>query len=144
MLSNNAVSRIRQLLENSTGNLPMISALIPQPLTKTIKSPSPHNGSDNVVMLTNSRGWQLEVENLLDTHCLASSSISYCYIQSNLSSTPSQPSSATRSRKRKAEHPPENDPTHVGTAQKARRCMAFESTQCPGHWKVEKCTVARI
>ena len=84
MLSNNAVSRIRQLLENSTGNLPMISALIPQPLTKTIKSPSPHNGSDNVVMLTNSRGWQ--------------------------------PSSATRSRKHKAEHPPENDPTHVGTA----------------------------
>ena len=42
------------------------------------------------------------------------------------------------------EHPPENDLTHVGTARKAQRCMACESMQCPGRWKVEKCTVARI
>jgi hypothetical protein len=141
-LSNNAVSRIRQLLENSTGNLPMISALIPQPLAETIKSPSPHDHDDAVNL--NSGAWQ--VEKLLDTrrHRLASSSVGYRYIQANPTSTPSQPSSsATRSQKRKAEHPPEGD--HVGTVtRKARRCTACESTQCPGRWKVEKCTVARV
>ena len=66
-LSSNAVSRIRQLLENSTGNLPMISALIPQPLAETIKSPSPHHGPhdhDDTVNL-NSGAWQ--VEKLLET-----------------------------------------------------------------------------
>ena len=143
-LSNNAVSRIRQLLENSTGNLPMISALIPQPLAETIKSPSPHHGPhdhDDMVNL-NSGAWQ--VEKLLDTHRLvASSSVGYHYIQTNPAFTPSQPSSSTtRSQKRKAEHPPEGD--HVGTVtQKARRCTACDSTQCPGRWKVEKCTVSR-
>jgi hypothetical protein len=139
-LSNDAVSRIRKLLENNSGNQPMISALIPQPLTETIK-PSPYNGCDQTVMLTSSKRWQ--VENLLDTHRLACSSVGYHYIQTNPSSTPSQPSSKAQSRKRKAEHPPDGD--HVGTApsQRARRCMACESTQCPGHWKVEKCTVAK-
>lgn len=118
-------------------------ALIPQPLAETIKSPSQHN--DHADTLTNSGKW--EVENLLDTHRLACSSVSYRYIQNNPSSTASQPSSTTRSRKRKAEHPPEGDPTHAGTlgaARKARRCMACESTQCPGRWKVEKCTAARV
>ena len=122
----------------------MISALIPQPLAEMIKSPSPdspHN--DDVVTLTNtSGGWQ--VQNLLDTHRLACSSVVYRYIQNNPPSTPSQPSSIAKARKRKAEHPPEGDPTHVGIARKARRCMACESTQCPGRWKVEKCTVARV
>ena len=140
-LSNNAVSRIRHLLENSTGNLPMISALMPQPLADTIKSPNEHA----VSTLTNSGKWQ--IENLLDTHRFACSSVGYRYIQSNPSSTPSQSSSTARSRKRKAEHPPEGDPTHVGTlgtAQKARRCMSCENTQCPGRWKVEKCNAVRV
>ena len=137
-LSNVAVSRIREVLENSTGNLPMISALIPQPLADTIKSPSQRNE----VMLTNSGRWQ--VENLLDTHRLACSSVGYRYIQSNPSSIPSHPSSTAGSRKRKAQHPPEGDPTHVGTARKARRCMACENTQCPGRWKLEKCTATRV
>jgi hypothetical protein len=145
-LSNNAVSRIRQLLENSTGNLPMISALIPQPLADTIKSPSQHNEHAVSSTLTNtSRKWQ--IENLLDTHCLACSSVGYRYIQSNPSSTPSHSSSIAGSRKRKAEHLHQGDPTHVGslgTARKARRCMACENTQCPGRWKVEKCTAARV
>ena len=110
-LSNNAVSRIRHLLENSTGNLPVISALIPQPLADTVKSPSQHN--EHAVTLTNNGKWQ--IENLLDTHRLASSSVGYRYIQSNLS-TPSQSSSTAGSRKRKAENLPEGDPTHVGTA----------------------------
>ena len=51
------------------------------------------------------------------------------------------------SRKLKAEHPPEGDLTHMGTpgkARKARRCTAYGSTQCPGRWKVEKCTAARV
>ena len=139
-LSNHAVSRIRQLLENSTGNLPVISALIPQPLADTVKLPSQHN--EHAVTLTNSGKWQ--IEKLLDTHRLASSSIGYRYIQSNPSSTPSQSSSIAGSRKRKAENLPEGDPTHVGTARKARRCMACENTQCPGRWKVEKCTAARV
>jgi hypothetical protein len=145
-LSNNAVSRIRHLLESSTGNLPIISALIPQPLADTIKSPSQHN--EHAVTLTNSGKWQ--IENLLDTHRLACSSIGYRYIQSNPSSTestPSQSSSTAGSRKRKAEHLLDGDPTHVGTlgtARKARRCMACENTQCPGRWKVEKCTAARV
>ena len=141
-LSNNAVSRLRHLLENNAGNLPMTSALIPQPLADTIKSPSqPH-----AVTLTNNGKWQ--IENLLSTHRLqvACSSIGYRYIQSNSSSTPSQTSSTVGSRKRKADHPPEGDPIHVpvGTAaRKARRCMACESTQCPGRWKVDKCTAGQ-
>ena len=143
-LSNNAVSRIRHLLENSTGNLPMISALIPQPLADTIKSPSQHSDSEHAVMLTNSGKWQ--IENLLDTHRLACSSVGYRYIQSNPSSNPSQSSSTAGSRKCKADHLPKGDPTrtHVGTARKARRCTACENTQCPGRWKVEKCTAARV
>jgi hypothetical protein len=145
-LSNHAVSRIRQLLEKSTGNLPMLSALIPQPLAETIKSPSLNN--DHAVTLNNNGRWQ--IENLLDTHRLAaSSSFGYRYIQSNLSSSPSQPSSlaTSRSRKRKAEHAPDGDPTHVGTlatTRKARKCMACENTQCPGRWKVDKCTAIRV
>jgi hypothetical protein len=144
-LSNNAVSRIRQLLENSTGNLPMISALIPQPLAETIKSPSPHD-HDHAVTLTNfnshgSGEWQ--VEKLLDTHRLACSSVGYRYIQTNPSLTPSQPSSSARPQKRKAEHPPDGDHVGMAVTRKARRCMACESTQCPGRWKVEKCTVDR-
>ena len=139
--TNNAVSRIRHLLENSTGNLPMISALIPQPLADTIKSPSQHSGH-TVTMLTNSGNWQ--IESLLDTHRLARSSVGYRYIQNNPSSIPSQSSSTAGSRKRKAEHPPEGDRNHVGTVRKARKCMACENTQCPGRWKVEKCTAARV
>ena len=120
-LSNNAVTRIQQLLENSARNLPMISTLIPQPLAETIKSPSQQNSNSDLVTMTNlnSRRWQ--VENLLDTHCLACSSVSYCYIQSNPSSTLSQSSSTARSRKRKAEHPPEGDLTHMGTLGTARK-----------------------
>jgi hypothetical protein len=142
-LSNNAVSRIRQLLENSTGNLPMISALIPQPLAETIKSPSPHD-HDDAVTLTNLNSGAWQIEKLLDTHRrhrLACSSVGYRYIQTNPASTPSQPSSSARSQKRKAEHPPEGD---MAVTRKARRCMACESTQCPGRWKVDKCTVDRV
>jgi hypothetical protein len=141
-LTNNAVSRIRHLLENSTSNLPMISALIPQPPADNIKSPSQHRGHTVSTMLTNSGKWQ--IESLLDTHRLAHSSVGYRYLQNILSSTPSQSSSTAGSRKRKAEHPPEGDQNHVGTVQKARKCMACENTQCPGCWKVEKCTAARV
>ena len=132
-LSNNAVSRIRQLLEKSTSNIPVISALIPQPLTDTIKLPSQDN--EHAVTLTNSGKWQ--IEKLLDTHRLASSSIGYCYIQSNSSSTPSQSSSTAGSQKRKAEHLPEGDPTHVGQLEKPEDAWLAKTRNVlvVGKWK---------